>query len=157
MTKNTTKNLLTQEWFDNLKAELEILKTSKRKEVAERLKEAISYWDLSENSEYSEAKEEQAFTEWRIIEVENEMKNSEIVSSKKWSTASIWSLVKLKNLSSKKDEDYKIVGSSESEPFKWKISNISPVWAAVLWTKTWDEISVETPKWKVLYKVISIK
>ena len=107
--------LVTESWFQKLKDELESLKWNKRREVASRLKEAISYWDLSENSEYSEAKEEQAFVEWRIIELEQKIKKAKIISDQHTGEAWIWSDVEIENLETKKKEkiisDFVFIGA----------------------------------------------
>ena len=149
--------LVTKEWFEKLKEELEYLKWDKRKEVAERLKEAISYWDLSENSECSESKEEQAFVEWRIIELEKKVKNAKVVSwVSTWWEINIWSKVEIENLETKSKEKYSIVWATEAEPFWWKISNESPIWLALIWAKKWDEITVIAPRWEIKYKILKV-
>jgi len=153
---NPDEILVTEEWFKKLKEELEFLKTDKRKQVAERLKEAISYWDLSENSEYSESKEEQAFVEWRIIELEKKIKKAKVVSVSTWTTINIWSKVEIENLESKKKEKYEIVWATEAEPFWWKISNESPIWQALIWSKKWAEITVFAPRWEIKYKILKV-
>lgn len=150
--------LVTEEWLKKLKDELEFLKTDKRKQVADRLKEAISYWDLSENSEYSEAKEEQAFVEWRIVELEKKVKKAKVISSdSSWNKINLWSNVEIENLETKKTEKYSIVWATEAEPFEWKISNESPVWKALIGKKKWDEVVVSAPRWEIKYKILKVK
>ncbi len=151
--------LITKEGFEKLKAELETLKTSKRKEVAARIKEAISYGDLSENSEYEEAKNEQAFVEGRILELEHKVKNAKIISEKH-STKSIQlgSTIHLKNLSKKGDDEvYTIVGSTEANPFEGKISNESPVGHAVLDRDKGEKVKVKVPSGYVEYEIVKIE
>ena len=150
------ETLLTKEWFEKLKKELEILKTEKRKQVSERLKEAISYWDLSENSEYEEAKNEQGFVEWRIIELEKKIKNAKIISDTHASKIGVWSTVEVEESESKKVFKFTIVWSTEAEPFEWRISNESPLWKALLWLKKWDIADVFAPSWKLKYKILKI-
>lgn len=148
--------LLTKEWYDKVKEELEYLRTTKRREVADRLREAISYWDLSENSEYEEAKNEQAFVEWRIIELEKKLKNAKIISDVHANTINIWSTVEVEEVSWSWKSTFTIVWSTEAEPFQWRISNESPLWRALLWLKKWDIAKVNAPKWLIEYKIIKI-
>ena len=148
--------LLTKEGFEKLKEELEFLKTTKRKEVSERLKEAISFWDLSENSEYEDAKNEQAFVEWRIIELEKKIKNAKIISDTHASIINIWSKVEVERKWTNIKEIYTIVWTTEAEPFKWRISNESPLWSALLWLKKWDVALVKAPKWEISYTILKI-
>ena len=159
--KDATATLLTKEGLDKLVEELEYLKMTKRKEVAARIKEAISYGDLSENSEYEEAKNEQAFVEGRIIELENKVKNVKLIeeSSKTQKTVQLGSTVHLSNLSKSKDEPeiYTLVGSTEADPLVGKISNESPVGSALLGCSTGDEIKVKVPAGSVEYKVLRIE
>lgn len=151
--------LLTKEGLAQLKKELEHLKTEKRKEVAQRLKEAIAYGDLSENSEYEEAKNEQAFVEGRIIELESKIKNAKIISEKHAASAQVGSTVVLQNMGSTKSEKetYTIVGSTEADPLDHKISNESPVGEALLGKTKGDTISVKVPAGTVKYKVVELK
>lgn len=153
--------LLTKEGLDKLKAELSYLKGTKRKEVAARIKEAISYGDLSENSEYEESKNEQAFVEGRILELEEKVKNvkiiDEVASSKR--CVQLGTTAHLRNLSKVKDEAevYTIVGSTEADPLSGKISNESPVGAALLGCSAGDEIKVKVPAGLVSYKVLKLE
>ncbi|MBI2634369.1 transcription elongation factor GreA [Candidatus Peregrinibacteria bacterium] len=151
--------LVTREGLDKLKEELQYLKDTKRKEVAQRIKEAISYGDLSENSEYEEAKNEQAFVEGRILELEEKVKNAKIISEHhKTKTVQIGSTVCLKNLTKKKDEDevYTIVGATESDVFTGKISNESPVGNAVLDKKKGDVVKIHAPSGPVEYEIVRV-
>lgn len=155
------QTLVTKEGLKKLQDELEHLKTVKRKEVASRLKEAISYGDLSENSEYQEAKNEQAFIEGRILELEQMIKNAKIISDKKAATRTkdvqIGTTVTVRN---KTDGDepviYTIVGSTEADPLDQKISNESPVGKALLGKKKGDTIDVSTPAGAFKYEVLKV-
>src|SRR3990167_8963434 len=116
--------LVTKEGLKKLKEELEYLKTVRRQEVAQRLKEAISFGDLSENSEYEEAKNEQAFVEGRIIELEEKIKHAKIISDKHSSkVVNLGSKVKIRNLKDGADEEFTVVGTTESDPLNHLISN----------------------------------
>jgi transcription elongation factor GreA len=152
--------LITKEGLDKLVEELEYLKNTKRKEVAARIKEAISYGDLSENSEYEEAKNEQAFVEGRILELEEKVKNAKIISEKKslGKTVHLGCTVHLKNLSKGKSEleIYTIVGSTEADPFNGKISNESPVGNALLDKQKGDKVKVPVPAGSVEYEIVKI-
>jgi transcription elongation factor GreA len=153
--------LVTKEGLQKLEEELKNLKTVKRKEVASRIKEAISYGDLSENSEYEEAKNEQAFVEGRILELEEKLKNTEIISksTKKNSdqTVQLGSKVTVQNKSVKgsKPQGYTIVGSTEAN-FDSKISNESPVGNALLDKKVGDQVKVAVPTGVVEYEILKI-
>ena len=156
------KVLLTKEWLAELQAEISFLKETKRVEVAEKLKEAISYWDLSENSEYEDARNEQAQVELRIQELEEILKNYELVSSsaKKDKKIWIWSQVTIKHVSDNHKwevETYKIVGTTESDIYEWKISNESPIWKALLGHLAWEVVSVKSPAWVFDYEIVEIK
>ena len=151
---------LTKEGLEKLVEELKYLKDTKRREVAARIKEAISYGDLSENSEYEEAKNEQAFVEGRILELESKVKNVEIIAEgqKAKKTVQLGGTVHLKNLSKSKDEPeiYTIVGSTEANPTEGKISNESPVGAALLDKPVGETVKVKVPAGYVEYKLLKI-
>ena len=150
---------LTHEWLDKLKAEFHYLKNEKRMEIAEKLKEAISFWDLSENAEYAEARDEQAAVESRIVELEEQLKNVQIIedSKKKENKVSIGSKVVISN--EWKEEEYAIVGSKEADILAKpaKISNDSEVGKALIWKKKWDVVKVKSQAWINEYKIIDIK
>ncbi|MBL4695129.1 transcription elongation factor GreA [Candidatus Gracilibacteria bacterium] len=151
--------LLTKEGLVNLKEELDHLKLVKRKEVAARIKEAISFGDLSENSEYEEAKNEQAFVEGRILELEEKVKSAKIISDKHTTkSVQLGSTVHLKNLTKKRDEleIYTIVGSTEADPFDGKISNESPVGSMLLEKAKGDKIKVIVPAGNVEYEIMKL-
>jgi len=155
---NQKYTLVTEEGLKKLKDELEFLQTEKRHQVAERLKEAISYGDLSENSEYEEAKNEQAFVEGRIIELGEKIKNAKIITEKKGAskTVEIGSTVELTNITKDIKEKYTIVGSTEADPFNNKISNESPIGGALLERKKGDTVKVTVPGGLVEYKIDKI-
>lgn len=161
LTKEGKKaTLVTKEGLQKLKEELDYLKNVKRKEVAARIKEAISYGDLSENSEYDEAKNEQAFVEGRILELEEKVKNAKIISEKHGATKTVQlgTTVHLKNLSKSKTEEeiYTIVGSTEADPFEGRISNESPVGSALLDKKKGDKVKAIVPAGTIEYKIVKL-
>ncbi len=156
------QTLVTKEGLKKLKDELDELKTVRRKEVAQRLKEAISYGDLSENSEYEEAKNEQAFVEGRILELEQKIKNAKIIAEKKMDTKrgkmiDIGSTVTLQNVTENEDsEKYTIVGTTEADPLEHKISNESPIGKALLGRQKGDTVEVPTPSGLVEYEILQV-
>lgn len=153
--------LITKEGLEKLKEELNYLKEVKRKEVAERLKEAISYGDLSENAEYEEAKNEQAFVEGRILELEEKIKYVKIIEEhvKKGALVQLGSKVVIQNLSgkTKSEEEYTIVGSTEADPVNHKISNVSPVGKALLDRRAGDTVKVTAPAGVMEYRIVKVK
>lgn len=152
------KVLVTAAGFKKLQDELEQLKTVERKNVAARLQEAISYGDLSENSEYDEAKNEQAFLEARIVELEEQIKNAEIIaeSKDKKGTVQIGSTVTLKMLWNGEEHEYSIVGSTESDPTQHRISNESPVGEAILGKKAKEKVKVDAPGGVHEYEIMKV-
>jgi len=156
------QTLVTKEGLKKLKEEYDYLKTVRRQEVAQRLKEAISYGDLSENAEYEEAKNEQAFLEGRIIELERKIKSSKIISGKKIDTrrgkeVEIGSTVTVRNKTSRDEpEQYTIVGSTEADPMELKISNESPIGRALLGTKKGDTVQIATPSGDQRFEVLKV-
>lgn len=155
------ETLVTREGLKKLKDELDYLKNTRRKEVAQRLKEAISYGDLSENSEYEEAKNEQAFIEGRILQLERKIKSAKIITEKEGKRdkeVNIGSHVTIRNTDSgnEEEETYTIVGATEADPFDHKISNESPIGKALLTTVKGDLIKVPTPSGIVEYEVVKV-
>ncbi len=149
--------LLTQEGYDNLVTELEQLKTTERKKVSDRLAEAISYGDLSENSEYDEAKNQQAFIEARIIELEDQIKYADIVEAdKNDGTIQVGSTVTLKALDTGDVAEYYIVGSTEADPLNNKISNESPVGEAIVGMKAKKQVKVKAPGGEYEYEIVKV-
>jgi len=153
--------LVTKEGLKKLKDDLLHLENVRRKEVAGRLKEAISYGDLSENSEYEDAKNEQAFVEGRIIELSQMIKYAKIIAEKSsgasTKTIKIGSTVTIQNITEKGDpEIYTIVGSTETDPRESKISNESPIGAAVIDKEKGDEVEVIAPAGIFKYKIVKV-
>ena len=153
------QTLVTREGLKKLKDELEHAENVKRREVAQRLKEAISFGDLSENSEYEDAKNEQALTEGRISELKRMIKTAKIIVEKKSSgkTVKIGSTVTIQNLTDHDEpETYTIVGSTETDPTAAKISNESPIGAAIMDRQQSEELEIETPAGKMKYKIVKV-
>jgi transcription elongation factor GreA len=150
---------MTQAGKEKLEQELENLKTVKRKEVVERIKIARSFGDLSENSEYDAAKDEQAFVEGRITTIENMIRNARIISEDELSkdTVSLGSSVTFVELPEGDEETYTIVGSAEADPFEGKISNDSPIAKSLFGRKVGDQVTVQTPGGEINVKIIEIK
>ncbi|MEK9180070.1 MAG: transcription elongation factor GreA [Patescibacteria group bacterium] len=148
---------LTQERFDELKRELEELKSKKRIEVAERLKTAKEFGDLSENSEYTEAREEQSIVEGRIFELEELMKRAEIIkkSAGAKSKVEVGSSVTVKK--GEKVATYTIVGAYDADPATGKISDESPLGRAFLGRRPGDKATVEAPSGEAVYEVLKIE
>lgn len=155
MTKK--KILLTQEGYDKLVEKLNYLKSVKRIEVADRLKAAIALGDLSENSEYVDAKAEQAFMEGEIAELESKIHNSEIIEdNSNGEVVGIGSKVVIRDLEFNEDETYKIVGSDEADPDSNKISNESPIGAAIIGQTAGTTVQVHAPAGIFQYKIMEI-
>ena len=151
--------ILTQEGFDNLEKELNYLKTEKRAEIADRIKVALGFGDLSENSEYDEAKTAQAENEGKIVELENKIRHAKIIDEKDidTKTVQIGNKVKLYDEEFKEEIEYTIVGSTEVNLAENKISNESPLGAALLGAKKNHVVEVNAPAGVIQYKIISIK
>lgn len=150
---------MTQAGKDKLVQELEYLKSVKRKEVVERIKIARSFGDLSENSEYDSAKEEQAFVEGRITTLENMVRNAKIIAEVAMASDSVTlgSSVTFIELPDGDEETYSIVGSAEADPFEGKISNDSPIARSLLGKKVGDQVSVQTPGGEMSVRITKIK
>lgn len=151
--------ILTPEGIAKLEQELNYLKTVRRREIAERIKQAIAFGDLSENSEYDEAKNEQAFIEGRIVTLENMLRNAKVIDDEDISTdeVTIGSTVKVLDVEFDEIVEYTIVGSAESDPFENKISNESPVGKALLGKKIGSEVEVSVPAGVIKLKILEIK
>lgn len=151
--------ILTQEGLKKLEEELEHLKSVKRREVAERIKVAIGYGDISENSEYEDAKNEQAFIEGRIITLEKLLRNARIINNDDVDigTVSIGAKVTLKDMEFNDEVEFNIVGTAESDPMNYKISNESPVGRAILGKKIGAVVDVIAPAGTIQYTIIDIK
>ncbi|MFW6006973.1 MAG: transcription elongation factor GreA [Bacillota bacterium] len=151
--------LLTEKGYNNLEEELDHLVNVKRREVAKRIKVAREFGDISENSEYDDAKNEQAFVEGRIQEIKNMLKNAKVVTSDEISdeTVNLGTTVKLKDIDSGEELTYTIVGSAESDPLNNKISNESPIGKSILGHKVGDKVKVEVPSGITTYEILWIK
>jgi len=160
-TNDNNQVLVTEEGLKKLKAELKEFEEVRRKEVAGRLKEAISFGDLSENSEYEEAKNEQAFVEGRIVELEAMIANAKIIKDDKKGkkdTVQIGSTVTVQNVTENDDpETYTIVGSTEADPVEHKISNESPIGSALLGKEKGEVVKVKVPAGIFEIKIVKIK
>lgn len=152
---------VTAEWLLKLQDELNYLKNTKRIEIAEKLKEAISFWDLSENSEYEDARNEQAYVEKRIIDIEEQLKNIVLIdeTEKTENKVKIWSIVKIMDLDKEESEEVKIVWTTEADILiiPAKISNESPIWKALIWKRKADKIKVKANWWIFEYKILEIR
>ncbi len=150
------KILVTKEGLKKIEDELQELKTVKRKEIAERIQDAKELGDLSENAEYIEAKEEQGFMESRIIELEQMLKQCELITHKKnTTTVQVGSTITVKNADGASQE-FTIVGSSEADPLNQKISNESPLGKTFVGKNTGDTVTVHTPGGDTTYTIVSV-
>ena len=150
--------ILTQEGFDNLEKELNYLRTEKRAEIAERIKVALGFGDLSENSEYDEAKNAQAENETKIAELENKIRYAKIIDESEidTKTVQVGNTVKLLDIEFDEEVSYTLVGSTEVDLTQNKISNESPIGSAILGAKKNQVIEVQAPAGVLQYKVLSI-
>jgi len=150
--------LLTQEGYDKLEKELEYLRTEKRAEVAERIKVALGFGDLSENSEYDEAKTAQAENEAKIADLENKVRYAKIIDESEidTKTVQVGNVVKVFDMEFEEEETYTIVGSTEVDLSQNKISNESPIGAALMGAKKNQIVEVNAPAGIIKYKVLSI-
>jgi len=157
------KQYLTRESFEKFKKELEYLKTAKRRELAKRLEQAISFGDLTENAAYHEAKESQAFLEGKILELEDLVRNAEIIEkNEKGGWVQVGSVVYLNNLAEKKKifkkaEKFEIVSPAEADPLTGKISSESPLGKVLLNKPKGAIVEVLTPTGKIKYKILKIE
>lgn len=152
------KYVMTYEGVKKLEDELNFLKTTKRKEVTAKIKVALSFGDLSENSEYDEAKNDQAFLEGRIIQLENMLKNASIVDETEIpkDIINVGSQVKVKDYEFDEEIEFLIVGSAESDPMENKISNESPVGSALMGKKVGEIVEVQVPDGTNKYEILTI-
>ncbi len=150
--------VLTYEGLKKLEEELEFLRGTKRKEVAERIKQALSFGDISENSEYDEAKNEQAQVEGRIVQLESMLKHARIIDEDEVNTdvVSLGSKVKIFDIEFDEEVEYLIVGSTEANPLKSKISNESPVGAALIGHTKGETVEVQVPDGVLKFKILEI-
>lgn len=156
---SSKETILTAEGLKKLEDELENLRSVKRHEVAERIKVAIGYGDISENSEYDDAKNEQAFIEGRILELEQMISTATVIdsASNKEGVVMLGSTVVVKDMEFGDEEIYTIVGTTEADPSKNRISNESPVGAAILGQKVNSVVQVHTPAGELSYQILEVK
>ncbi len=154
------ENILTVSGLAKLENELDILRTKKRAEVAQKIKQALAFGDISENSEYDEAKNEQAFIEGRIIQLEKILKTAKVIDDEDIVTdkVSIGARVRLKVMDEEYEDEveYTLVGSAEADPINMKISNESPVGKAILGKKANDTVEIQVPDGIIKYKILQI-
>ncbi len=152
------ETILTQEGLHKLEQELEYLKSEKRREVAERIKVAIGYGDISENSEYEDAKNEQAFVEGRIATLEKMLRNARIIKEDEvdYTKVSVGAKVELLDVEFNEKVEYTIVGTAESDPNNSKISNESPVGRALLGKPKGSVVDVQVPDGVIRYQILDI-
>jgi len=150
--------LLTEEGLNKLEVELEFLKTTKRKEVAEKIKQAMAFGDLSENSEYDEAKNEQGQVEVRIAQLENMLKNAKVIDEDEIDTrvVSVGAKVRVLDMEFNEEVEYTMVGSTEANPSQFKISDESPVGRALMGQKSGSTVTVEAPGGVLKFKILDI-
>ena len=159
MTNIENRYKMSQERLDELKAELHYLETTREKEVAEQIKEARSFGDLSENSEYDEAKTEQGKLYSRIAEMKNLIENAIVVEHTETEEGAIviGSVVKVLDVEENEEQEYQIVGSQEADPMQGRISDDSPFGFALKGHKEGDVVTVEAPVGELQFKILSIK
>lgn len=150
--------ILTKEGYKKLEEELDILLNTKRREVAARIKQAIEFGDLSENSEYDDAKNEQAFIEGRISQIKEMIANATFIDNKKTSSdvVAVGSTINLRDVQTSEKLSYQMVGFAEADPANHKISNESPVGKAILGKKAGETVKVTTPGGTLKYRIMSI-
>ena len=150
---------MTPEGYGQLKEKLELLSTTKRREVAERIKHAREFGDITENSEYDDAKNEQALVEHRIAMLEERLLSARVIEKKDIAkdVVSVGSTVKLRDMGANKTVEYRIVGSAEANPAEQKLSNESPVGKAILGKKKGEVVEVAAPRGSLKFKILEIK
>lgn len=151
--------ILTAEGLKKIEQKLDFLKSTRRRDVAERIKQAIEFGDISENSEYEDAKNEQAFIEGEILTLEKMLRNAKLIDEDEISAdvVTLGSTVILKDLEFGDDLEYTIVGSAEADPTEFRISNESPVGEAILGRKVGSVVEVNVPAGALKYEIVNIK
>lgn len=156
---NDKEIVLTPEGLEKLQGELDELKTVHRREVNDRIRQAKEYGDLSENAEYEDAKQEQAFIEGRILKLEGMIRNARLIDESEYAAneAHLGCTVKVKDLKNGENYEFSIVGSAEADPAQHRISNESPLGRALIGHKKGETVDVTTPRGVVKYKIEQIK
>ena len=151
--------ILTPEGYERLKQEIEELSTTKRREVAERIRIAREFGDIAENAEYDDAKNEQAMVEHKIAQLEERLLSARVITKKEISkdTVSVGAKVTLRDMATRKDVEYRIVGSAEANPAENKLSNESPVGKAIIGHKKGEVVEVAAPRGALKFKILEIK
>ncbi|MCL5292201.1 MAG: transcription elongation factor GreA [Actinobacteria bacterium] len=152
--------VLTAEGYNKLTEELHFLETKKRREIAERIKQSIEFGDLSENSEYDDAKNEQAFVEGRIIQINELLCNAKVIDGNGQQVrgrVGLGSIILLEDRESGEQEEYQLVGSVEADPTNHRISNESPVGQAIIDKRAGDIVRVRVPQGILEYKIVKVK
>ena len=151
--------ILTPEGLEKLKQEIEYLSTEKRREVAERIKEAREFGDISENSEYDDAKNEQYLLERRISEVQRRLRSAKVVdpAGAEAGSVDLGTRVTLRRVGKGEERTFQIVGSNESDPGSGKLSHSSPVGRAVLKRRVGEKVTVTTPRGATEYEIVSVE
>jgi transcription elongation factor GreA len=152
--------ILTPEGYEQLKRELDHLRTTKRREIADRIAAARAFGEIAENAEYDDAKNEQMMLEHRIAQLEERMANARVIDKKDVDTSvvSFGSVVRLRDVDAKETVEYRIVGSAEANPAQHKLSNESPVGKAIMGRKKGETVEVATPRGsKLKFKIMEIK
>jgi transcription elongation factor GreA len=151
--------LLTPEGYEKLKGEIEYLSTERRREVAERIKQAREFGDIAENSEYDDAKNEQAMLEHRIAQLEERLRSARVIEAEEISTdvVAIGTRVRLRDIDANETIEYFIVGSAEANPAEHKLSNESPVGKAIIGRKKGETVEVAAPRGSLKFKIMDIK
>ena len=151
--------LLTPEGYKKLKEEIQVLTTDKRREVAERIAHAREFGDISENSEYDDAKNEQAMLEQRIAQLEDRLVAARVIQGKDVPSGivAVGTIVRLRDLDAKETVEYTIVGSAEANPAERKLSNESPVGKAIMGHKKGETVEVAAPRGSLKFKIMDVK
>ncbi len=159
MVLNEKETVLTPEGLSKLQDELDELKTVHRREVNDRIRQAKEYGDLSENAEYEDAKQEQAFIEGRIMKLESMVRNAKLIDESEYAADEVHlgCTVKVKDLKNGENYEFSIVGSTEADPSKRRISNESPLGRSLIGHKKGETVDVTTPRGMVKYKIDAIK
>jgi transcription elongation factor GreA len=151
--------ILTPDGYEALRQELDMLRTDRRREIAERIRVAREFGDIAENAEYDDAKNEQAMLEHKIAQLEERLANARVIDTREVDTSvvSVGSVVRLRDVDAKETVEYHIVGSAEANPAERKLSNESPVGKAIMGRKKGETVEVAAPRGKLKFKIMDIK